>query len=115
MSREQELKLADLWTRVRGELGRDWGIDDLSRMAGMSDGHFHRTVKRIYEQSPGQLLVRFRMERAMDLLRTTSWGLDTIAEEVGYTTAFAFSNAFLKFSGVRPGAYRKRLNALSNL
>jgi AraC-like DNA-binding protein len=106
--REQELRLTSVWQRVRGELNRDWSVTELSRLAGMSEGHFHRTVKQHYRQSPGQVLVRFRMERAMDLLRTTSWGLDFISQEVGYTTAYAFSNAFRRFSGVRPGAYRKR-------
>ena len=33
--------------------------------------------------------------------------LDVIADRVGYGTAYAFSNAFTRHTGVRPGAYRR--------
>lgn len=47
-----------------------------------------------------------RIEKAMELLRSTSWDLNEVAEKVGYVNQSYFNNVFKKIAGVYPTKYR---------
>lgn len=49
-----------------------------------------------------------RMERAAAMIASSEAKIETIAEAVGYESAFSFSNAFLRLFGCRPSEYRVR-------
>lgn len=51
-------------------------------------------------------LLEIRMEKAKELLRTTSDTIGEIAEKTGYSGANYFNVCFKKYTGVAPGAYR---------
>jgi len=57
--------------------------------------------------TPHQYLSLVRMQKASHFLSTTRKPLGVIAESVGYTSEAAFSSAFKKHSGIRPGEYRR--------
>ena len=101
------LRLVDLWHAVGDELDHDWTVAALAARAAMSPGHFHREVRRLFGQRPMQIVRRLRMERVAALLKTTALDLAAIADEVGYSTAYALSNAFLRHTGTRPGHFRR--------
>ena len=48
----------------------------------------------------------FFTESAAEMLTSTEDKVDTIAHSLGYANPFAFSNAFLKWIGVRPSEHR---------
>ncbi|MHC4886433.1 MAG: helix-turn-helix transcriptional regulator [Planctomycetota bacterium] len=79
----------------------------MSEQLHLSEGHFHRLVKHLEGCTPLAKLQGIRMEQAMGLLRGTTLPLDAIAARIGYSTAYAFSNAFHNHTGIRPGRYRK--------
>jgi len=58
--------------------------------------------------SPIQWVLRFKMEHAADLLRTTSLRVDEIGEHVGISDAYYFSRLFKKTMNISPSAYRKQ-------
>ena len=49
-----------------------------------------------------------RIERAKELLTTTSMKLSTIAMEIGYNEPNYFSHVFRKLEGITPKEYRNR-------
>jgi AraC-like DNA-binding protein len=51
------------------------------------------------------------MTTAARLLRDADAPLSTVARQVGYTSEFAFANAFKREFGAAPGKYRKRNQA----
>jgi AraC-like DNA-binding protein len=55
-----------------------------------------------------QYLANWRMQLAANDLRSTTDGIATIAERVGYESEAAFSRAFKKAAGTSPGEWRKR-------
>jgi AraC-like DNA-binding protein len=57
-------------------------------------------------QTPSAYLAGWRMARGAQLLRETKAPLATIARQVGYSTEFAFSNAFRREYGISPGRFR---------
>ena len=101
-------QLTELWGEVAGSLDHPWTVAELSERVALSEGHFYREVRRLLGQRPMAILVRLRMERACALLQTTELTLDIIAEQLAYSSAYAFSHAFTQYLGVRPGRYRRQ-------
>ena len=79
----------------------------LASEGGLSRSAFAEKFKRTTGETPAHYLARLRVRKAMALLRTSDAGLESVAAEVGYANAFAFSKAFKREVGVAPGAYRR--------
>ncbi|WP_352989464.1 helix-turn-helix domain-containing protein [Ruegeria sp. SCP11] len=56
---------------------------------------------------PDGLSTRIRLVHVADLLRTTKYGLQEVAEASGYRSAAQFSYCFLKAYSLRPEKYRR--------
>ena len=82
---------------------------DVAAAASMSVVQLERTTRRIVGISVRQLLVRFRVERAIGLLATSQLGLSDIASRCGYYDQSAFTRQFRRVVGVSPGAYRTQV------
>lgn len=75
--------------------------------------HFHpnyivRCMKMKYGVTPIHYLLQFRMERAKQLLISTEWSIDRIAEEVGFRYSPYFSTCFKRSVGMTPLHFRKK-------
>ena len=84
-------------------------VGEVAAAAEMSVVQLERTIKRIIGISVRQLLVRFRVERAIGLLATTELVLSDVAARCGYYDQSAFTRQFRRVVGVSPGAYRSQL------
>lgn len=104
---DRKRRIDRVWEEVAAHLADDWTVGRLAALAHMSEGHFHRTARRLYGRTPQAMVRRFRIERAADLLRTTHLTTERIAAEVGYATGFALSNALKNEVGLRPRALRR--------
>jgi AraC-like DNA-binding protein len=100
--------LEKLWSEVASDPARPWNVPALARRAGLSEGHFHRRVQALFGRAPMALVRQLRLERAADLLRTSTASTADIAGTVGYSTGFALSNALRRHLGVRPQQLRER-------
>ena len=80
----------------------------------MSRSAFSNHFSTLVGMSPHQYLTLVRMQRAAHLLITTADPLMTIAEVVGYQSEAAFSTAFKRHFGVRPGEHRQSHQAAQN-
>jgi len=101
-------RLENLWACVRENLTRDWAVEDLAEQMSMTPSHLYRIVRRHTGTSPMKYVTRLRMEHAQELLVTLECTIRVVADMVGYQNEFAFAVAFKRFSGVTPGAFRKR-------
>lgn len=68
---------------------------------------FARRFAMLTGQPPLGCLTWWRMTTAARLLRTSDAPLRSIAAQVGYTSEFAFANAFERTHGTAPGMYRR--------
>ena len=84
-----------------------WKAEKLGRTVGMSRSAFFNKFSELVGMTPHQYLSLVRMQKASHFLSTTRKPLGVIAESVGYTSEAAFSSAFKKHSGIRPGEYRR--------
>ncbi|WP_426338615.1 GlxA family transcriptional regulator [Pseudoduganella sp. S-14] len=67
-----------------------------------------RRVRNETGQTPLALLHGARVEKARQLLRTTTWNMPRIAEAVGYADASSFSRLFSRLTGQTPMRYRRQ-------
>ena len=73
---------------------------------GYSERQLNRIVKDCTGQTYAHLMLRLRMERAAQLL-VKGAPIDQTAEACGYATLSSFYNAFTRYHGCTPAAYRR--------
>ena len=91
-------------------LARDISLEDLATVAHLSRFHFLRAFKRATRETPYQLLLRRRIERAQDLLRAGGMSVADIALAVGFKNATRFATAFRRITGGTPSAFRAAIS-----
>lgn len=85
-----------------------WTVASLADRVCLSRSVFAARFKTLVSKPPLQYLLDCRMQKACRLLTEERRGLKEIAGQVGYATEAAFSNAFKRWSGQAPGAFRRR-------
>lgn len=88
---------------------RRWTVESLGARAGLSRAAFARRFTTLVGQPPLAYLTWWRMTTATRLLQRTDLPVRSIAQKVGYTSEFAFANAFKREYGIAPGAYRRTM------
>ena len=93
---------------ARSNLDQPLQVGDLCRVAGMSRRSLETAMQSAHGTSPLLYLQALRCERARTLLRTTQASIRAIAQACGYGEPSVFSNAFRRWTGVSPSAYRQQ-------
>jgi AraC-like DNA-binding protein len=82
-------------------------IPTVAAIAHVSEGHFIRTFRAVFGETPHRYLQRRRVERSMFLLRETDRPVTEICFDVGFTSLGTFSTMFRRIVGETPSAYRQ--------
>lgn len=96
-----------LWAAVSADLGRDWTVPDMCRVAHLGEKQLQRLCARDLGRTPRQQLIWLRMRRAAELLARGQDKVETIAGNVGYANPFVFSSTFKRVMGCRPSEYSR--------
>ncbi|MEU8587810.1 helix-turn-helix transcriptional regulator [Streptomyces sp. NPDC048664] len=98
--------------RARDRMDREYAepldIPGLARTALMSPGHFQRSFRAAYGETPYGYLMTRRVERAKALLRRGDLSVTEVCMAVGCTSLGSFSSRFTQLVGETPSAYRAR-------
>jgi AraC family transcriptional regulator len=81
-------------------------LDRLSREVCSSPYHFHRMFRQLTGETVQGCVRRLRLERAIDLLRSTGRSVTDIALDSGYETLESFVKAFRAAYGFNPSDAR---------
>ena len=101
-------RLRRLWEEVGADLARPWTIEMMTALANVSGEHLRRLCRRYLGHSPMNHVTALRMRQALALLASESYTIETVAQQVGYDSPFAFSAAFKRHQGVSPSEYRRQ-------
>ncbi len=85
----------------------DIRVSNLARCCSMSESYFRKQFVKIMGMSPMEHVNRYRVHRAMNLLRTTSDSIQNIAVRSGYSSIAAFNRNFKQYSGLSPSEWRR--------
>ena len=90
------------------DYARPLDVPALARAAFMSDGHFSRSFRAAFGETPYSYLMTRRIERAKALLRRGDLTVTDVCFEVGCTSLGSFSARFTELVGESPSSYRAR-------
>ncbi|MDH6228587.1 helix-turn-helix transcriptional regulator [Streptomyces sp. MJP52] len=98
--------------RARDTMDRDYAepldVPALAAVALMSPGHFSRSFRAVFGETPYSYLMTRRVERAKALLRRGDLSVTEVCFAVGCTSLGSFSSRFTELVGETPSAYRAR-------
>lgn len=100
-------QLSKVLTAIHLAPERDWNLEALAAIAGMSRSSFAEVFKKKVGDTPQAFLIDSRMRHAARLLKTTSLAPKEVAAKVGYGSDESFARAFRRWSGTTPGRYRQ--------
>ena len=84
-------------------------VAELADYIGISRSYLTRIFREKLRLSPKEYILSCRLSEASKLLRSTGRTVQEIAEQVGYTNPFSFSQSFKKQFGVSPAHYREQI------
>ncbi|MBD1575932.1 MULTISPECIES: AraC family transcriptional regulator [Vibrio] len=102
------LRVQSVFNQVEAQLHLPWTVKEIAKRSFLSEEQLNRISKQLYQQTPSQQLIRFRMEKAADLLRHRDWTIAMIAHRLGYPDPFNFTHRFRKYHGLSPRDFRKQ-------
>jgi AraC family transcriptional regulator len=94
---------------IHNYLDQDLRLIALADLVNISPYHFARMFKQSVGISPGQYVIKCRIEKAKRLLAKGNLSILEITQLVGFQSQSHFSDLFRRTIGVTPSNYRKSL------
>jgi len=98
---------------LEGNCDRVVRISELAELTSFSSWYFSKTFHSLYEESPQAASARMRLERAADLLTSTTMMIGEVAAASGFDNCCSFARAFRARFGVSATRYRSAANETS--
>ena len=86
----------------------DISVVDIADKIGITRSYLAKCFNNTIKMSPKQYIIKFRMEKACELLKTTNLNITETGESVGYTNSLTFSKAFKNYYGISPIEWRNK-------
>ncbi|MFT6957807.1 MAG: AraC-like DNA-binding protein [Halieaceae bacterium] len=84
-----------------------WSVDELGKVVGMSRATLNRQFQRTIGVSPISYIQNWKMIKAYNLVKYSSTSLESIAEQLGFSSAKTLTRAFLRHYSLTPAKLRK--------
>jgi AraC family transcriptional regulator, transcriptional activator of pobA len=85
-------------------------IQDLSQQLMVHRTHLNACFKKVYGISPSVFLINLRIREAKKLLRETNLSIETIAQQLCFSSASHFSRTFRSYTNTTPLNFRNQKN-----
>lgn len=102
-----DARINQVLSAIHNNPAGDWSVESLGQLANMSRSSFSNRFAELTQMTPLQYVIFVRMQQASRLLIESEQSLMQIAEQVGYQSEAAFSQAFKKLFDQRPGEFRR--------
>jgi two-component system response regulator YesN len=83
-------------------------LETVTQALGISISYLSMLLKKHRGVTYTKELIRYRMEQAKELLKTTNLKIVSIAKQVGYHEVYYFSHSFKRHTGMSPREFRER-------
>jgi TolB-like protein/AraC-like DNA-binding protein len=93
----------------------NFSVEELAEKMGLSRSQLHRKLKVVNVLSANQLIRKYRLDKAQELLLKSDRTVSEIAFEVGFSSPSYFTSSFTQHFGYPPGEARLRqMNGAKN-
>ena len=83
-------------------------LEDISEAIGVSQGHLSRVFKKDTGMKIQDYILKFRIERATNLLKYSDASLSEISDYVCFNSQSHFGSVFKEYMGMTPRQYREK-------
>jgi len=91
---------------VYAQIENELSLAEMAETAGLSTAHFSQMFRKSTGESPHQFVLRHRVERAKELLRTSEARVLDVAVACGFKSQQHFARIFRRMCGASPTEYR---------
>jgi transcriptional regulator GlxA family with amidase domain len=98
--------LDEVLTWIEQQAHCELTLTDIAKRAAMSVRTVNRRFQAETGQTPMQWVTGVRIRHAQEMLESTSYGVERIGREVGFTSSANFREQFRRLTGVAPQSYR---------
>ena len=102
-------RLQAVLNHIRQHPGGDLSVATLAGKAEVSEGHFRRLFTDAMGTPPHRYVLASRLEKARNLLATTTLPISHIAQECGFSSQSHFTACFRAAHATTPAEYRSHL------
>ncbi|MEU8529492.1 MULTISPECIES: AraC family transcriptional regulator [Streptomyces] len=92
---------------LQNDPAHPWTVASLAAKTGVSRAGLARRFSELVGEPPMAYLTGWRLALAADLLRESDATIESVARQVGYSSAFALSASFKRVRGISPQEYRR--------
>jgi AraC family transcriptional regulator len=92
---------------VQAKLEGELTLCEMAQSVELSTAHFSRMFRKSTGDSPHRFVLRHRVERAKEMLRTAELRILDVAVGCGFKTQQHFARVFRRMCGVAPTEYRQ--------
>ena len=85
---------------------RDLTVEELADVCKLNRSYFSKVFKESMGCPPQEFLIRMRLSKATELMKTSRSSIGDIAVACGYPNQLHFSRAFKKRYGISPREWR---------
>ncbi|MGL5378485.1 AraC family transcriptional regulator [Clostridium sp.] len=85
-------------------------VTDIANYVGLNRSYLTSLFKKNLDLSPQEFLLKFRMNKAFELLKHVELSIGDVSRSIGYLDPLTFSKTFKKYSGYSPKQYRENLS-----
>ncbi len=101
-------QISDLLSYMEQHYTQPLTINDLLKVAHMSQSSLFRTFRQIMGRSPLDYLIHLRVGKAAQLLQSSTLRIREVSDAVGFVDSNYFTRQFRTITGVSPREYRRR-------
>lgn len=92
---------------INAHLSGELRLNELAALMHVSPAYFSTLFKKFNGVSPVEYIVHKRVQRAVEMIRTTSLNMTEVAMACGFNNGTNFYKAFHKVTGRTPASYRR--------
>lgn len=93
---------------ISNNFSRELSIGNISSHIGLNKNYFSSLFKDKVGESPKEYIIKYRMDKAVSLLKEDKLTISQISRSVGYNDPLGFSKIFKKIKGASPKLYKKK-------
>ena len=93
---------------IEKNYSHDIGVKDISDYLGLHRSYLYSLFKNKMNIAPQEYLIKFRINKALELMKNTDLSIGDVARSVGYNDPLNFSKIFKQRKKVSPSKYREK-------
>lgn len=90
---------------IRENYAHDFGVQEICRGLNITRSYLYKLFMRYYKISPSDYLLKFRLEKAREILASQNCPINTVAERAGFSSHAYFTKRFRMAYGITPREY----------